>query len=126
MKSRAFLVIVALLLLVCLIALVVGLLLARTRMAEAAEQPMVLINAPSNGAQVWMDRAAPVLVTARSRNTIARVELWANGRLQENRAVPQEGLTTLAQLLCGSLNGPAPTLSSPALSTPTATPDRLR
>ena len=96
MKSRALLVIVALLLLVCLVALVVGLVLTRTRMAQASEQPLVLINAPTSGAQVWIDRAAPVLVTARSGNEIARVELWANGRLQENRAVPQEGLTTFS------------------------------
>ena len=64
MRSRVFLMIAALLLLVCLIALIVGLMLVRARMAQAAEQPLVLINAPSHGAQVWIDRATPVLVTA--------------------------------------------------------------
>ena len=37
-----------------------------------------------------------MLVTARSGNEIARVELWANGQLQENRAASQEGLTTFS------------------------------
>ena len=96
MKSRALLVIVALLLLGCLVLLGVGLLLIRARIARAAEQPLVLINAPASGADVWMDRATPVLVTARSRSGVARVELWANGRLLENRAVPQQGLSTFS------------------------------
>ena len=88
--------------------LVVGLLLMRTRMAQAAEQPLVLINAPTNGAEVWIDRAVPVLVTARSANGVARVELWVNGHLQENRPAPQEGLTTFSTAFAWQPSRPGP------------------
>jgi len=96
MKSRTILIVLALGLLVCLALLGVGLFFMRARMARAAEQPLVLITTPAHNQQVWIDRATPVLVTARSANGIARVELWANGQLQENRVAPQQELTTFS------------------------------
>jgi len=94
MRSPAVLVIIVAVLLICMVALAAGFLLVHTRLAQAAEQPLVLIDTPAHNARVWLDRATPVLTTARSANDIARVELWVNGQLYENRPATYDGLTT--------------------------------
>jgi len=108
MKSRTITVVATAILLGCLILLVVGLLLVRARLARAAEQPLVLINAPPHNSQVWADRMTPVLVTARSRNGIARVELWVNGQLWDSQAAPREGLPTFSTALLWDPSQPGP------------------
>jgi hypothetical protein len=78
---RTAAVVVALLLVLCCVALAIGGLLYLWR-PGGVTKPVVLIAAPSQGEEVRVGEAVSIHAVARDSAKVARVEFWADGELQ--------------------------------------------
>jgi hypothetical protein len=90
---RAATIVVALLLLLCCVALAVGGLWYLWRPGSVTK-PVVLISSPGQGQEVRVGEAVSIHAIARDSAKVVRVELWADGELQEaQNSTLREGIS---------------------------------
>jgi hypothetical protein len=81
---RVATIVIALFLVLCCVALAVGGLLYLWRPGSVTK-PVVLISAPGQGEKVRVGEAVSIQAIARDSAKVVRVELWADGQLQEGQ-----------------------------------------